>query len=276
MGTNQDSLGNSDGSTTFYYYPSGNPLYDYNCGSDCRDGGYGLRLFTESRGYNVFHDGTNYQNYNQYIYGYQGNTLGFTFDQFTAEIDAGRPVLIHVSGHTMLGFGYNTAGSVVYIHDTWDHSDHTMPWGGTYAGLQHFGVTVFQLEPIPTPVQVFGMTREVNCDILPDVEIWIDGSGPVFSDGNGTYEIYAPESGTYNISAAKEGFRDRIRTEYIEGPDPATCNFQGLYGITPCAPDIWYALECINLWLYPPNPECALDIWTALEVVNAWQYPVVE
>lgn len=273
MGTNQDSLGNSDGSTTFYYYPSGNPLYDYNCGSDCRDGGYGLRLFTESRGYNVFHDGTNYQNYNQYIYGYQGNTLGFTFDQFTAEIDAGRPVLIHVSGHTMLGFGYNTAGSVVYIHDTWDHSDHTMPWGGTYAGLQHFGVTVFQLEPIPTPVQVFGVTREVNCDILPDVEIWLDGSGPVFSDGNGTYEIYAPEPGNYNISASKELFRNRTRTMYVEGPDAVNLNFQADYGFIPCSPDIIYAADCVNLWLYPPGPDCGLNMSMVRSVINAWLYP---
>jgi hypothetical protein len=60
MGTNQDSLGNSDGSTTFYYYPSGVPLYNYNCGSNCRDGGYGLKLFVDSRSYSVFHDGTNY------------------------------------------------------------------------------------------------------------------------------------------------------------------------------------------------------------------------
>jgi hypothetical protein len=278
MGTNQDSLGNSDGSTTFYFFPSGAPLYNYNCGSDCRDGCYGLRLFTESRGYSVT------ANYNQYIYGYQGNTQGFTFDQFTAEIDAGRPVLIHVSGHTMLGFGYNTAGSVVYLHDTWDYSDHSMAWGGTYSGMQHFGVTVLQLEPTapptptptPTPIQVFGVTREANCNILPDVEIWLDGTGPVYSDGNGTYEIYAPESGSYNISASKEVFRNRDRTMYIEGPDPVTCDFQGQYGIIPDAPDIWYALECINLWLYPPNQECALDIWTALEVINAWQYPVVD
>ena len=278
MGTNQDSLGNSDGSTTFYFFPSGAPLYNYNCGSDCRDGCYGLRLFTESRGYSVT------ANYNQYIYGYQGNTQGFTFDQFTAEIDAGRPVLIHVSGHTMLGFGYNTAGSVVYLHDTWDYSDHSMAWGGTYSGMQHFGVTVLQLEPTapppptptPTPIQVFGVTREANCNILPDVEIWLDGTGPVYSDGNGTYEIYAPESGNYSISASKEIFRNRDRTMYIEGPDPVTCDFQGQYGIIPDAPDIWYALECINLWLYPPNQECALDIWTALEVINAWQYPVVD
>ena len=173
---------------------------------------------------------------------------------------------------------------MIYIRNTWDHDAHTMTWGGTYSGSQHRSVTVFQLEPMvsptptptPTPIQVFGITREVNCNILPDVEIWLDGTGPVFSAGNGTYEIYAPESGNYTISASKEAFRDMSRTMYIEGPDPATCDFQGLHGIIPDAPDIWYTLECINLWLYPPNPECALDIWTALEVVNAWQYPVVE
>jgi len=279
MGTNQDSLGNSDGSTTFYYYSSGAPVYNYNCGSNCRDGGYGLRLFAESRGYTVT------TNYNQYIKG-QGSdpNLGFTFSDFVTEIDAGRPVLIHVTGHTMLGFGYDTEGSVIYIRNTWDHDADTMAWGGTYSDSQHKSVTVFQLEPMvsptptptPTPVQVYGVTREVNCNILPDVEIWLNGTAPVYSDGNGTYEIYTPESGSYNISASKEVFRDRTRAMYIEGPDPAICNFQGLYGIIPDAPDIWYTLECINLWLYPPNPECALDIWTALEVVSAWQYPIVD
>jgi len=31
-------------------------------------------------------------------------------------------------GHTMLGFGYDTTGSVVYLRDTWDHSTHQMIW----------------------------------------------------------------------------------------------------------------------------------------------------
>jgi uncharacterized repeat protein (TIGR01451 family) len=124
-----------------------------------------------------------------------------------------------------------------------------------------------------TKIQVFGVTREVNCDILPDVEIWLGGTGPVFSSVNGTYEIYAPETGTYNISATKEGFRDRIRTEYIEGPDPVTLNFQADYGLIPCSPDIWYALDCVNLWKYPPGTECDLSMSNALAVINAWLYP---
>ncbi|GAH42357.1 unnamed protein product, partial [marine sediment metagenome] len=84
---------------------------------------------------------------------YADNTQGFTFNDFMAEIDAGRPVLIQVAGHSMLGYGYNTTGNIVYIHDTWDYSDHQMTWGGTYSELelQHYGVTVLQLAPAVPP-----------------------------------------------------------------------------------------------------------------------------
>jgi len=148
MGTNQDYWNNSDGATTFYFYTDGSPIYDYTGAEGNppplrkRDGCHGLRLFYESMGYTVT------QNYNQYIYGYGGNTLGFTFAQFQSEIDAGRPVLIQVTGHTMLGYGYDTTGNTIYMHDTWDYSAHTMTWGGTYGGLQHYGVTVIQLQSL--------------------------------------------------------------------------------------------------------------------------------
>ena len=143
MGTNQSLVSSSDGSTTFYYYTNGAPLYDYTgCEPSKRDGCHGLRLFAESRGYAVD------INFSQYIYGYDGNTQGFTFDDFKAEIDAGRPVLIHVTGHTMLGYGYNDTGSTIYIHDTWDYNDHSMTWGGSYSSMTHYGVTILRLAAI--------------------------------------------------------------------------------------------------------------------------------
>jgi hypothetical protein len=139
MKTNQSNYGNSDGSTTFWNYTNGAP---YSGNYSNNDGMYGIKLFFESRGYTV----TNY--YNQYIYGFGGNTLGFTFTQYKAEIDAGRPVLIQVSGHTMLGMGYNDTGNLVYLHDTWDYSTHQMVWGDYYAGMQHYGVGVIQLQAV--------------------------------------------------------------------------------------------------------------------------------
>jgi transcriptional regulator CtsR len=141
MGTNQAKYGNIDGGTTFFWYSSGDPLYDY-AGSEptYRDGCHGIRLFAESRGYTVLTDFT------QIIKG-QGTDpdKGFTFADFQAEIDAGRPVLVQVTGHTMLGYGYDTGTSTIYVHDTWDYSNHQMTWGGVYAGMQHRAVTVLRL-----------------------------------------------------------------------------------------------------------------------------------
>jgi len=148
MGTNQyNNWQSTDGSTTFYFNTDGSPKYDFTaCESYIpprKDGCHGLKQFFESRGYSIQTNG----NYSQYIIEY-GSTYGFTFAQYMAEIDAGRPVLIQVEGHTMLGYGYDVAGSLVYLHDTWDYLSHTMTWAGMYNGMQHYGVGVFMLEPI--------------------------------------------------------------------------------------------------------------------------------
>ena len=149
MGTNQSSFDNEDGFTRFWFYPNGAPLYDYTGSEPAkRDGCHGLRLFAESRGYAVQASG----NFSQYIYGYNGNTQGFAFADYKAEIDAGRPVMLHLEGHTVLGHGYDDVTSTVYFHDTWDYSDHAMTWGGVYLGMPHFGVSVLRLAPIaPVP-----------------------------------------------------------------------------------------------------------------------------
>lgn len=135
MKTNQSVYDNTDGSTRFYYYLNGNP---YN-GTEPDNGGYGLKLFFESRDYTVD------QSYTQLIYGYNGNTLGFTFEQFKQEIDQGRPVMIHVTGHSMLGYGYDEADNKIYIHDTWDYSDHEMIWGDSYEGMSQYAVSIIHL-----------------------------------------------------------------------------------------------------------------------------------
>ena len=126
-----------------------------------------------------------------------------------------------------------------------------------------------------TPVT--GTTRQVNGDILPGVTVTLDGIATVVSDQYGQYEIMATATGSHIVAAHKDGFKDRTRTINITGLGTGyavTCNFQGQYGLIPNAPDMWYALDCVNRWLYPPNQDTGLDIWTALDVVNAWLYPV--
>ena len=149
MGTNQAKYSNNDGSTTFYWYTGGDPLYDFTgYEPTSRDGCHGMKLFAESRGYTVV------TNFSQAIKGPGTGLKGFTFANFQSEIDAGRPVLIQVTGHTMLGYGYDTTGSIIYVHDTWDYSDHQMTWGGTYSGLQHRAVTVIRLQALSTAIEI--------------------------------------------------------------------------------------------------------------------------
>jgi hypothetical protein len=135
---------NTDGSTVYYSYTDGAllPASDIeNYGLDIYDGPYGFKQFYESRGYTV----TNM--YNQKIKGQGSNpSLGFTYAQYCSEIDAGRPVMIHVVGHTMVGVGYDDSSNLVYLHDTWDYSTYTMTWGSSYSGMQHQAVSIVTLE----------------------------------------------------------------------------------------------------------------------------------
>jgi hypothetical protein len=174
MKTNQSTYGNIDGGTTFWYYTDGSP-FTGNYGNN--DGMYGIKLFFESRGYTVT------SSFNQYIYGFNGNTLGFTFDQYKQQIDAGRPVLIQVSGHTMLGMGYNDTGSLIYLHDTWDYSTHEMTWGGSYAGMAQYGVGVIQLQPaVPQNRTLQNITVANGQSVCYDATqtIAVAGSGTTF------------------------------------------------------------------------------------------------
>jgi hypothetical protein len=146
MKTNQSTYLNVDGSTWVYGYDSSTPL---TCSDmefyevDDEDGTYGWKLFYESRGYTVT-TCYNQKTDNQYV-------GGFSFDDYKAEIDAGRPVMIHVEGHTMVGVGYDDVENTVYLHDTWDYATHSMTWGGTYGDppydMEMISVSIVHLEP---------------------------------------------------------------------------------------------------------------------------------
>jgi hypothetical protein len=213
MKTNQSTYNNTDGSTWFYNYTDGSPYSGPGANND--DGMYGIKLFFESRGYTVT------SHFNQYIYGYNGNTLGFTFNQFKAEIDAGRPVLIQVSGHTMLGMGYNDTGTLVYLHDTWDYSTHQMTWGGSYSDMQHYAVGVIQLQPLGSD-PCTSITSIGGCGSGYAQTYTGGGSGAWFTStanpcGYTTpgiekiYSFVAPTTGTYSIQVtAASGYVDYL------------------------------------------------------------------
>ena len=139
MKTSQSDYGNVDGSTTFWSYNSGTPLTCAemeSLGVATEDGTYGRKLFYEARGYTVT---------NCYAQKTDNKYLGgFSFAQYKAEIDAGRPVFLNIEGHSIVGIGYDdtTNPETVYIHDTWDNDSHTMLWGGSYSGMELWGVSI--------------------------------------------------------------------------------------------------------------------------------------
>jgi hypothetical protein len=211
MKSSQSIYGNVDGGTIFYNYVNGSPFSDPGGGNN--DGMFGLKLFFESRGCYVA------SHFNQYIYGYNGNTEGFTFVQFKQEIDAGRPVLIHVEGHTMLGMGYNDTGSTVYLHDTWDHTMHSMAWGGSYAGMLHYGVSVIRV--YAGPVGPCASVLTINGTGAGNAQTYTGGgTGEWFQTGSNpcgyttpgieqVYSFTAPFTGTFNIQVtAASGWVD--------------------------------------------------------------------
>ena len=135
MKTSQSAYGNSDGATTFYFNPFGGKLTCDTIASlgFTKDGTYGRKLFYEARGYIVT---------DCYSQNTDNNGGGYTFAMYKAEIDAGRPVMINLEGHTIVGIGYDDTDDTVYIHNTWDTGAHTMLWGGSYAGMAMQSVSI--------------------------------------------------------------------------------------------------------------------------------------
>jgi hypothetical protein len=126
--------------------------------------------------------------------------------------------------------------------------------------------------------QIKGITGEVNCAILPaaSVDLYSGAAlvGSTTSDVNGNYELTAPQSGTYQVVISKSGFRGNSTQEIsITATGEYALDFTGETGLVPNAPDMSYALACVNHWLYPVPP-CGLTMSKVLQIVNAWLYPL--
>jgi len=83
----------------------------------------------------------------------------------------------------MVGIGYNDSSNLIYIHDTWDHSVHSMTWGGSYLGMQQYAVTIVI----------------VVSDVPPVVSIKANGSdGPVtIAPGDALSVVISLDSGDF-------------------------------------------------------------------------------
>jgi hypothetical protein len=140
MGTNQDAAGNTNGSTTLYFWPNGAKTYAKDL-IGFADGMLGMDEYFRYAGYGTGNIADDMSFYTQLIY----STIapnGCTFLDYKALIDAGLVAMIQVEGHSMFGYGYTDDGMVIF-DDTWGHHDLTMAWGGSYDSMAQWGITVF-------------------------------------------------------------------------------------------------------------------------------------
>ena len=159
MGTSQNGV--SDGGTYFWPMGSGRTtttdLYNFEVPGQTtplheKSGAYGVFEYLRYAGYEDAASVGTARIYNQETNNTIGATGGgFTFDGFQAEIDAGRPVLVHVTGHTMLGVGYDADAGTITVHNTWTYIGGgigTMNWGGHYGPetMVMESVTVVELD----------------------------------------------------------------------------------------------------------------------------------
>ena len=133
LGTGQYWRSNDDLSTTHYYASldwldttdQTLQVGGFDISARYVDFKYGLSLYVQGRGYELDPDKTK-----------SFAIDSFSFADFKAEIDAGRPVLLSMrsadnSGHTVLAYGYNAATQEVIFDDTY-LSDCRMTWTGSY------------------------------------------------------------------------------------------------------------------------------------------------
>ena len=156
MGASQDACnGNVNGGASVYFYPSGEPLHWHEMpGHSLADvsGMYGIFEYIQHCGYDVT------TLHNQYILGYASATQGFTLEQYKAQIDAGRPVIVYVGNHAVCGVGYTDDDpNAILVNDTWSGGPHRLVWGGSYSGLDHYGVTVLEIVPEPATLALLGI-----------------------------------------------------------------------------------------------------------------------
>ena len=149
LGTGQYWRGNGDLSTPMYYASLDYmESYDftfevggsYTIPALYHEFKYGLSLYVASRGFQLDAAETR-----------TVEIASFSFEEFMAEIDAGRPVLLSMQspggGHMVIAYGYNASTQEVIFDDTY-RANCRMTWTGTF----EYADQIFQLSAVSTVV----------------------------------------------------------------------------------------------------------------------------
>ena len=164
LGTGQYWRGNDDLSTRHYNDVTLEDLLKYtswtytidgkNIPSKYIDFKYGLSLYVQSVGYELDAKKTR-----------TATKENFSFDDFRKEIDADRPVLLHLvsgsSGHIVTAYGYNSSTKEIIFDDTY-RSNCRMYWDGTYK----YSGKYYEIKAISTVAFVTSSLTPLRSEVL--------------------------------------------------------------------------------------------------------------
>ncbi len=260
MKTGQSAYSNPDGSTSFWGYTAS--ASKLTCATmsanNLPDGTLGRKAFYEAKGYTVT-DCYNQSTDNQY-------PGGFSFVNYKSEIDAGNPVMLNLAGHTVVGVGYDDSTQTVYLHDTWDYTDHQMTWGTSYAGMTLQSVSIVHLtgaEPDTTP-DAFSFTDQTNIAPSTVVEsnvITVSGiNAPTtiklygYIDSNSEYSI---NGGSYTNNDGVVSNGQTVRVRHTSSADYGTMVRTSINIGGTAAPDgggVWGSFTSTTMSDTTPDP----------------------
>jgi len=132
-----------------------------------------------------------FRRYVRYISDYEPASVNswstyFTFDDYKAEIDAGRPMLLLVdtdgngqTDHFVTGIGYDDAANEYAIHDTWDLNVHWYAWNIIAQGVPWgvFSITTCSLTYPPAACCLTAACQVLSeQDCLAQGGVWLGGT----------------------------------------------------------------------------------------------------
>ena len=147
---------------------------------------YGLYLYVQSRGYELNTESTG-------TYATDTNGGDFTFEDYMREIDAGRPVLISITDHSMVGYGYNAKTKEIIFDDDYA-ADQRMVWGESYyysnknRDLQSITVLAFRTQPGNRDLTFDGTVQLANQASANDSSIFFFEGDSVYLSFNAKNE----------------------------------------------------------------------------------------
>ena len=212
LGTGQYWRGNPNTGSTFYLDVTLNDILSWYETATFKGDGYtreldlrftssvyGINLYVESRGYSLDGDRTG----TFYVDGCGGS---FTFEDYMREIDAGRPVLIGTTSHSMVGYGYNKDTREIIFDDTY-FSNQRMAWNGIYnyggSMQQLIDITVITLEggtPGGSATGKLVISKAYNEMVESERDVVVRATGSIVADGPAALRLLAD-----NLTVTLEG-----------------------------------------------------------------------